>query len=346
MTVPLPDVTTVRQRLRADPGGCVLVVDGGTTHTRVFAVRADGDVIATARGQVGARDGARPGGRALMEERLLRLIEQVAGELALQGVTARALVAAGMITSPQGFVEVPHVKAPAGAAELARGATALLLPATRSSPELPALFLPGVRFGPDVCDGATVGAADVVRGEEVLGIGLSARGRLAGGGILINLGSHWKRLRLDDAGRVTESVSCLSGELVAAVAGHTILTEALPTGLGGALDPAWVNAGATEATRNGLGRALYCVRLLALRSPSTPAERLAFLTGAVFATDAPVLLGATPAPCLVVGRADLAEAFRAFAQTRGFTAQPLDEAACQAAVIAGCDATLTAWIAG
>jgi len=47
-----------------------------------------------------------------------------------------------------------------------------------------------------------VATADLMCGEELLCLGLLDRGRLAPGGVVLTLGSHWKLIRTDDAGRI------------------------------------------------------------------------------------------------------------------------------------------------
>ena len=61
-----------------------------------------------------------------------------------------------------------------------------------------------------------------MRGEEVLSLGLAARGHLPDGGLVLSLGSHWKAIRVDASGRVLSSVSTLGGEMLfaAPVAHH------------------------------------------------------------------------------------------------------------------------------
>ena len=152
-----------------------------------------------------------------------------------------------MIGSPQGLEEVPHVPAPAGARELAAGVATVKL-----SNGFDLTLIPGVRFGPEQCSLDDMGQTDVVRGEEVLCLGLQSMRRLAPGGVVINLGSHWKRLELDEEGRLAHSKSCLSGELLQAVSQHTILAGALPADPTGPLDIKMVELGGDTAMADGL----------------------------------------------------------------------------------------------
>jgi 2-dehydro-3-deoxygalactonokinase len=206
---------------------------------------------------------------------------------------------------------------------------------------MPVLFVPGVRSGPDRCDGDTVLGADVMRGEEVLALGLAGLGHLAGGGVFLNLGSHWKAIRVDGDGRVAGSASTLSGELIFAVQSQTILASALPQGRPAALAPRWTDAGGRAFRAAGLARALYCVRLLEQRGDSTPEERLAFLVGAVMAADRAALVpeGGRVA---VVGAAALAGAWARMLAAEGASAEVIGEGEIERAFRAGCRRVLEA----
>jgi 2-dehydro-3-deoxygalactonokinase len=196
-------------------------------------------------------------------------------------LTPRRVLAAGMISSPQGLCDVPHLAAPAGVPELAAASREQVL---REVSELPFLFVPGVRTSSRPgADG--IAAEDVMRGEETLALGLATLGLLAPGEGLLNLGSHWKLLRLDLEGRVAFSITSIAGELLQAVRTQTILASALPDGALEQADAVQVRRGLREARRAGLSRALFCVRLLELAQETSPAERLAFALGAFIGAD-------------------------------------------------------------
>jgi 2-dehydro-3-deoxygalactonokinase len=319
---------------------CVLYIDGGTTQTRVWAVH-DGHPVAQARATVGARDTARDGSSARLLEAVRDLVARVAAEAVLLGRPApRLAVAAGMITSPQGLCEVPHAEAPAGFEALAAGAVLRVYPEI----PLPVLFVPGVRSGPTRATAADILAADVMRGEEVLALGLAADDRVSPGGIVLNLGSHWKAIRLDAQGRIAGSVTTLSGELIHAVQTQTILASALPEGRPRTLDPDWLDAGATAAQREGLPRALFAVRLLDQRATCSPEQRQAFLIGAVMAADQRALIPAETvgARVAVVGADALAQAWTERLRRSGLKADALDEATVERAFWRGCAGVLSA----
>lgn len=320
---------------------CVLYIDGGTTRTRAWAAVRD-DILATESVTIGARDAARESTSEHLAEALRQMVARVTRTCRDRGASGPAVgVAAGMITSGQGLVEVPHVEAPAGAEELARGA----VEQGAGDFGLPLVLVPGIRSGPPTTDRDDVGDTDIMRGEEVLALGLVSLGLLAGGGLLLSLGSHWKALRVDGHGRVAASVSTLGGELVSASGTHTILASSLSPEWPTVLSPEWVEAGASRARRDGLPRALYCVRLLDQRAPSTPDERRSFLVGAVMAACEDVLLpGDDPAgrPVVLAGPVAVATAWAQLARERQMAPVILQDGEREAAFRAGCRAVLAA----
>jgi 2-dehydro-3-deoxygalactonokinase len=259
----------------------------GTTTTRVWLVDGE-DVMARSQAPVGVRDTAREGSPQQLKAALARMISDVGDQAArLSKGTPSHLVAAGMITSPLGLLEVPHVEAPAGIIELAAAAQNCSLPDVT---DLPILLIPGVRCGPVRCDISSVGMADVIRGEETLCVGLVKLGLLPPESTLLNLGSHWKAIRLAADGRILSSITSISGELIHAAQTQTILASSVSRERPGAIDEAWMEAGMKEQRQSGLPLALFCVRLLEQRSDGNPEQRLAFLIGAFIAADLDALM--------------------------------------------------------
>ncbi|MBI1760868.1 MAG: 2-dehydro-3-deoxygalactonokinase [Acidobacteria bacterium] len=255
----------------------LLCIDTGTTNTRVWLTQG-ARVLAQARAAVGVRDTARDGSPARLHEALRDLLAKVSGGQP----TLRAVLAAGMITSPLGLAEVPHVAAPATLPDLIAGTQRHVFPHIT---DLPVWLVPGVRSGPLQCDAATIGSADVMRGEETLCLGLTALGLLPPASTLLNLGSHWKLIRLDEQSRIVASVTSLSGELIHTTQTQTILASAVPTGKPETIDEHWLQAGMREARQAGVARALFCVRLLEQRTATTAKQRMSFLLGVYLASD-------------------------------------------------------------
>ncbi len=300
----------------------LICVDTGTTNTRVWLTEG-ANVIAQARASVGVRDTARDSSPARLHEALRNLIAEVrAGQ-----ETPSAVLAAGMITSPLGLAEVPHVAAPVALQDLIDGTQRHAFPAIT---DLPVLLVPGVRSGPLQCTAETIGTADVMRGEETLCVGLNALGLLPPASTLLNLGSHWKLIRLDEQARIAASLTSLSGELIHTTQTQTILASAVPTGKPEIIDEHWLQAGMSEARQAGVARALFCVRLLEQRTATTAEQRMSFLLGVYLAADLDGMLRQgllhTGQPVVLTGGGAVAAAWQWALRALAIPATQLSEA--------------------
>jgi len=280
----------------------------GTTNTRVWLMRGD-QVISAASRAVGIRHAARDGLHPVIQNLLQDLIAEVTGkpEAVSAGFTPTHIAASGMITSSLGLAEVPYSLAPAGIRELAGASRWYRFP---NVSDLPFLLVPGVRTGPaNAAD--FVRESDVMRGEETLCAGLVALRIVPLPAVVLNLGSHWKAIRLDDDGKIHSSITSLTGELIHALQTQTILAGSVPNDRPPRLSPEWVEAGMREQRKSGLSRALFAVRLLDLAKQGSPDERLAFLVGAVLASDLDALLAQgvlrSEIPVAVIGHHAIAE---------------------------------------
>jgi 2-dehydro-3-deoxygalactonokinase len=251
-------------------------VDMGTTNCRVFVSQGN-RVWARVEAAFGVRDrGKSP---AHLRERLEALIAEASEKARAAGLMTMPTyaVGAGMLTSRQGLLEIPHLSAPVGEEDLARHMQCL---AGRLAGQIELVLGPGVRTGTLSADFDSTLRSDVMRGEETLVAGLLASGRIQANGALLNLGSHWKWIWVDDQKRIARSRTALTGELIHVTQSHTLLASALPKDRPSLLHEEWLERGCREARQSGLSRALFCVRLLEQAGQGTPEERLSFLYGA------------------------------------------------------------------
>ncbi len=200
-----------------------VALDGGTTNTRARLVR-DGRIIATVRRSVGVRDtvlaaGSTSSPLAVAVREALQEIGGVAG-----GVQPELIVAAGMLSSEFGLTSVPHVIAPAGLDDLARGVLVRSLPEVS---DLPIAFVPGVRTPPGAGPDGWM-AADLMRGEECETFGILTASGGGAPGVYLWPGSHTKLIEVDAEGRIVRSQTTLAGELTEALARHTLIAGSLP----------------------------------------------------------------------------------------------------------------------
>ncbi len=184
------------------------------------------------------------------------------GELVGDWIAAgeRRVLLAGMVGSRQGWVEAPYLPCPAGLDGLAQA----LLPIPFAGAEV--LLVPGL----SAVDAD--GVPEVMRGEEVQVLG-SAPGPDA---LLCLPGTHAKWVRLT-GGQVERFTTAMTGEVFAAMRGHTILGRMMT---GEAAPGAAFAAGVARAGKTGgLLHHLFGVRTLGLMGRLPETDAASYLSG-------------------------------------------------------------------
>ena len=177
-----------------------IIVDWGTTSLRAALVDADGrelDSLETAQGISTLKTGEH-------EDTLMTALSP--WFLKYGAVPVAAL---GMITSRNGWVEIPYVPCPAGPIELAAGTTKRSLP---NGSDL--VFLAGLT------DLARRPFPDVMRGEEtqIVGHGLAEDATL----IIPGTHSKWASVK---AGRIDSFQTFVTGEIFALLMNHSFIAR-------------------------------------------------------------------------------------------------------------------------
>lgn len=232
--------------------GRYLAIDWGTTNRRVYVMDAAGAVIETARDDRGIKAVA-PGGWS--------------AELA--GIRARfgdlPAIAAGMVGSTRGWIDVPYVKAPAGIAELAGGLG-------RIDGERFAI-VPGV-----ACHGDR---PDVMRGEEVQVLGAALAGLAPADALFCQPGTHNKWITLE-GGRIARFTTALTGELFALLRDHSILAEMMAGEVG---DGPAFHEGLADAGDGDILSRLFGVRASVLLGRRAREDGAAYASGLLIGGD-------------------------------------------------------------
>lgn len=283
----------------------LIALDWGTSSFRAYLVASDGSIIDSRASPQGILAVPAGGFEAAFEQ-------HVAGWDA-----GLPVLASGMITSRQGWREVPYAAAPAGLPELAARLTRF-----RTGRGRTIAFVPGVS-----CRDAN-GVPDVIRGEETQIVGIAGAGS---SGVYVTRGTHCKWVAVED-GRIARFATFMTGELFAVLKQHSILgrlmTSAPATGEGFSRG---VAAGLECGTGGGLMHALFGVRSLGLFGDIAEDQLEPYLSGLLLGAEiaaARKLFPLGPAGLTVVGAPALAEPFGvALAQAGiGFRTGPDDAA--------------------
>jgi len=304
----------------------IATLDTGTTNTRVVAWR-DGLPVAEAGRPVGVRDTAITGST----DKLKSAVGDALAE-ALAGANVAAneeclYLASGMITSNNGLREIPHLPAPAGKVELAAGMQSVELPGVT---DRPIWLIPGVKnragaISLDDCDDM-----DIMRGEETESIGVLHTLGITGPAVLILPGSHAKFVGIDDGGRITGSVTTISGELLDVISRHTLIAGSVDHGFAEKVNPDALLKGAELGARLGVGRSAFVVRLLDLFGDLDRDARASFLLGAVLASDLAALKSshslkvAPESRIIVAGKAGLRDALMTLCAADPYFTGPIE----------------------
>jgi 2-dehydro-3-deoxygalactonokinase len=233
-----------------------IALDWGTTSFRAYHVDGNGKVInqfADAEGILAVKDGAF---EAVLESHIGNWDKSL------------SVIASGMITSRQGWIERPYVDCPASAADLAK---AIHLHKTSSGRLVH--FITGLHLkSPSI-------GHDVMRSEEVQVFGSLDTGAHH----FVTPGTHSKWIDVED-GRITNFATYITGETFSLMRNHSILGRLMKDD---ADDEAAFNQGVEKAFADpaGLLHSLFSVRSLGLFDALKPEQLSSYLSGIVIGTE-------------------------------------------------------------
>lgn len=227
-------------------------IDWGTTSFRAFRLAADGRI----------RD-RRSSARGIMNVQDFRFGDTLREEVGpwLAAGEDRVLLS-GMIGSRQGWLEAPYLPLPVTPEDLA--ASLIDVPFDWAQ----------VKLVPGVSGADTSGVAEVMRGEETQIFGVDALMRAGGLACLPGTHSKWARIA---NGRLTGFTTHMTGEVFAALRGHTILGRMMREG---SITEAAFDAGVRRsADPGGLLHHIFGVRAEALAGRLNDEDSASYLSG-------------------------------------------------------------------
>ncbi len=178
----------------------LIAIDWGSSSLRIFLLNSDGQLLQRIRTDQGVLRCTDRSFSDILRQNLSRLpiTEEV------------TYIAAGMITSQNGWIETPYLPCPADISTLASG-----LVCKKWS-------LGEIWFVPGLCQHSE--RADIMRGEEVQLTGLIAGMGEKGECTVVLPGTHCKWARIT-AGKIVSFTTFMTGEIFAAITRHTILAQ-------------------------------------------------------------------------------------------------------------------------
>lgn len=236
--------------------GSFIALDWGTTSFRAYLADATGAVsnrIASSDGILTVADGD-------FDAALERQIGSWDKDL--------PVFAAGMITSRQGWIELPYVACPAGPGELAQALHHHVSERGRR-----------IAFSTGLSYRSADGVPDVMRSEETQVLGSLDTGACH----FVTPGTHSKWIAVAD-GRITRFTTYVTGEVFAALKAHTIIGRMLQDGPDN--EDAFTR-GVTSALADPAGflHRIFSARTLGLFNEMPAAHLASYLSGQVIGTE-------------------------------------------------------------
>lgn len=262
----------------------VITVDSGTTNTRAFLWDNHRNLIAMEKAEVGARSTAINGNNAELKQAVHDCIERllIKGGIGFEQVDR--VIACGMITSEIGLVEIPHVYAPVGKRELAAQCKSYLL---EDVCPLPIIFIPGMKNNIEKIGMDNIEAMDTMRGEEVESIAMLEQLPTEIPYLLVLPGSHTKFISVDRQGRLTASLTTITGELLSCITTGTVIANAVGRQFVDEkdYDKEMVLKGFETSYRTGMGRAAFSARMLNMFVEKNKVKLANYILGVALASD-------------------------------------------------------------
>ena len=262
----------------------IITIDAGTTNTRAVLFDRDRNLRGMKKREIGVRNTAIDGNNGKLKEAVRECLSELLADEGIDYSSVRMILASGMITSNVGLVEVPHLVAPAGIDDFAKGITPVTLPDVCP---LPIHFIPGVKNLGCPITLENYERMDIMRGEEVESIAM-VDGLPKGKPIMLVLpGSHTKFVALDDEGRITGCLTSITGELLSVITNNTIIADAVGHHFveEGTYDRNLLLTGYENAKKTGLGRACFSCRILNQFAIPEKEKLANYILGAVLESD-------------------------------------------------------------
>ncbi len=266
-----------------------ICIDGGTTNTRLSLV-TDGKVKDVVKYSVGA--GASIENKDILKNTVKSGIEELLSRNSLNRSDIKRILASGMITSEFGLLELPHTTTPVSIKELNACKCETVLP---DISEIPFVFMRGVKTA---CK--TLEESDIMRGEETELFGI-----LNGDGIYVLPGSHSKVITVQN-GKITDFCTLFTGEMVAALSGHTILKSSVEL-KDNEIDKEYLLKGYSYCSEHGINEALFKTRVLKNTFKKGRSEVYSFFLGVVLCGEIEFILKKNPTKVTVAGNKALKE---------------------------------------
>lgn len=271
-----------------------ITVDGGTTNTRV-CLAVDGNIVDMIKYNVGA--GKSIDNKNILKSTIKEGISEILKRNNMQSSEILRILASGMLTSEYGIYTLEHIKTPGGIKKLHEGMAETVI---SEISDIPFVIMRGVKT-----DCESFENADMMRGEETELMGLADS--IYGDCVYILPGSHSKLIKTDNTGEITDFSTMLTGEMIAAISGNTILKAAVDLE-NAVLNNEYLIKGFEYCKENGINKALFKVRILNNMFSATADEVYSFFMGVVLCEEILEIIKLKPKNIVIGGKRQIKKA--------------------------------------
>lgn len=265
------------------------VIDCGTTNTRIFILSEKNEFIAKGATKIGVRDTSITGSRVALKTGIETLYRQILNENNIKEKDIQFAIAAGMITSEIGLIEIPHLIAPVGIKELSENILIVNDPGVVDL-GVPVYFIRGIKnnYGssPTIRE---LNKIDFMRGEEVQCIGILKEMKPKLPVNIVVLSSHTKIIHIDENGMIASSMTTMSGQVFEAIKTATNIGKSLVLA-NNESDTKYSSEEIIETAINcvdsmGFVRSIFLPRFMEVLLETNHEERIDFIDAVIAADD-------------------------------------------------------------
>lgn len=260
----------------------IATIDGGTTNTRVL-IWQDGAIKSEAKTSVGVRNTAIDGSNAKLVAAVRSLLSEAVRGAGIALSDISLILAAGMLTSNVGLIEIPHVAAPVTVKELAGS---MVCAEMNAIADKPIWFVPGVKnLAPEAMTIANRAAMDMMRGEEAQSVGMLGFARSGKKTVFVFPGSHHKFVLIDEKQSIRGCLTTLAGEALNSLTFDTVLADTLARSFALEFDEKSFLMGVEDALSQGFLHAAFMTRILGVNYGFTPSMAQNYVLGIILADE-------------------------------------------------------------
>lgn len=251
----------------------LLYFDSGTSNTRAYLMDDGFNVKYTIKKAVGSKDSAIAGSNRVLIDGMKELYDEVLAANFLSDGDIADIYASGMVTSPYGLKEIPHLVLPLTVQAFSDS----LYPFYEETKFKRNIYLvPGLKTVSE-----DFSFVNNLRGEEIEILGaldeLKTQCSDVENVAFILPGSHTHAVYIE-GDQLKGIVSNFTGEMFYALKQDTILSPVLSAKCD-ELDTDMVQKGVENAKRFGLNRAIYICHAMRIFEQGTPQQRLSYAEG-------------------------------------------------------------------